>query len=181
MSVTSGVFWYEALIDQRGDFYSEVGADRYQNAYNGNTIEAFFGPAPMATLFSAKNQCLANPDRQSCQRNFSAETSNELIFSGNATGLAEGITRNDNLYVSQWYGDDGTDRELDVIHGPRTVGSDLLYATKTQRDAFAAYTQGVWDMAEDFTLTVGIRYAYDEVMAEENLFRYTESNALFGF
>ena len=92
MSVTSGVFWYEALIDQRGDFYSEVGSDRYQNAYNGNTIEAFFGAAPMATLFSAKNQCLANPDRQSCQRNFSAETSNELIFSGNATGLAEGIS-----------------------------------------------------------------------------------------
>jgi iron complex outermembrane receptor protein len=181
MSVTSGVFWYDATIDQRGDFYSEVGSDRYQNAYNGNTVEAFFGPAPMATLFSAKNVCLANPERQSCQRNFSAETSNELIFSGTATGLEEGITRNDNLYVSQWYGDDGTNRELDVIHGPRTVGSDLLYATQTQRNAFAAYSQGVWDFAEDLTLTVGIRYAYDEVVAEENLFRYTESNALFGF
>ena len=92
-----------------------------------------------------------------------------------------GITRNDNLYVSQWYGDDGTNRELDVIHGPRTVGSDLLYATQTQRNAFAAYTQGVWDFAEDLTLTVGVRYAYDEVVAEENLFRYTESDALFGF
>ena len=68
-----------------------------------------------------------------------------------------------------------------MIHGPRTVGSDLLYATQTQRDAFAAYTQGVWDMAEDFTLTVGIRYAYDEVQAEENLFRYTEANFLFPF
>ncbi len=43
MSVTSGVFWYDATIDQRGDFYSEVGSDSYQNAYNGNTIEAFFG------------------------------------------------------------------------------------------------------------------------------------------
>ena len=28
--------------------------------------------------------------------------------------------------------------------------------------------------AEDFTLTVGVRYAWDEVTAEENLFRYTE-------
>ena len=181
MSVTSGVFWYDATIDQRGDFYSEVGSNRYQNAYNGNTVEAFFGPAPMATLFSAKNTCLANPDAQTCQRNFSAGTSNELIFSGTAEGLDTGVTRNDNLYVSQWYGDDGTNRELDVIHGPRTVGSDLLYATQTQRNAFAAYSQGVWDFAEDFTLTVGIRYAFDEVIAEENLFRYTESNALFGF
>ena len=101
---------------------------------------------PWQRCSSAKNTCLANPDRQSCQRNFSAETSNELIFSGNATGLAEGITRNDNLYVSQWYGDDGTNRELDVIHGPRTVGSDLLYATQTQRNAFAAYT--VWDQLQ---------------------------------
>jgi outer membrane receptor protein involved in Fe transport len=176
MSVTSGVFWYDATIDQRGDFYSEVGSDRFQNAYVGNTgVEALLGGAPMATLFSAKNVCLANPERQSCQRNFSAETSNELIFSGGATGLAAGTTRNDNLYVSQWYGDDGTNRELDVIHGPRTVGSDLLYATQTQRDAFAAYSQGVWDFAEDFTLTVGIRYAYDEVLAEENLYRYSET------
>ena len=84
MSVTSGVFWYEALIDQRGDFYSEVGSQRMQNAYEDNTIGFLIGGAPMATLFSAKNVCLANPDRQSCQRNFSAETSNELIFSGNA-------------------------------------------------------------------------------------------------
>ncbi len=181
MSVTSGVFWYDATIDQRGDYYSEVGSNRFQNAYNGNTIEAFFGGAPMATLFSAKNNCLANPDTQTCQRNFSAGTSNELIFSGTADGLDPGVTRNDNLYVSQWYGDDGTNRELDVIHGPRTVGSDLLYATQTQRNAFAAYSQGVWDFAEDFTLTVGIRYAFDEVIAEENLFRYTESDALFGF
>lgn len=33
----------------------------------------------------------------------------------------------------------------------------------------------------DLTLTVGVRYAYDEVLAEENLFRYTESDALLGF
>ena len=57
MSVTSGVFWYEALIDQRGDFYSEVGSNRYQNAYNGNTIEAFFGSAPMATSIQ-REKCL---------------------------------------------------------------------------------------------------------------------------
>ena len=176
MSVTSGIFFYDATIDQRGDFYSEVGSARMQNAYIGNTgVEALLGAAPMATLFSAKNVCLANPDRESCQRNFSAENSNELIFSGGATGLAPGTTRNDNLYVSQWYGDDGTNRELDVIHGPRTVGSDLLYATQTQRDAFAFYTQGVWDMSEDFTLTLGVRYAIDEVTAEENLFRYSET------
>jgi outer membrane receptor protein involved in Fe transport len=30
-------------------------------------------------------------------------------------------------------------------------------------------------MAEDFTLTLGIRYAVDEVLAEENVWRYTET------
>ena len=180
MSVTSGVFWYEATIDQRGDFYSAVGADRFQNAYSDNTINSLFGSQPMATLFTAKNICLANPERETCGRNFSAAYSGELILLGTG-GLDPSITRNDNLYLSQWYGDDGTNRELDVIHGPRTVGSDLLYATQTQRDAFAAYSQGVWDINEDLTLTLGVRYATDEVLAEENLFRYTESNGLFGF
>ena len=129
----------------------------------------------MATLFSAKSVCLANPDRPTCQRNFSSETSNELIFTRNATGLDPSITRNDNLYVSQWYGDDGTNSDLNVINGPNTIGSDLLYATQTKRDSFAAYSQGVWDFAENLTLTLGIRYAVDEVQAEENLFRYSET------
>jgi len=179
ISITSGVFWYDALIDQRGDFYSSVGSARFQNAYEDNTIAGFFGSAPMATLFASKNRCLLEGAAPTCQRNYAAETSNEMIFSGN--GLDPNVTRNDNLYVSQWYGDDGTNPELDVINGPNTIGSDLLYATQTQREAFAAYTQGVWDFAEDLTLTVGVRYAWDEVTAEENLFRYTESAALLGF
>ena len=175
-SLTSGIFFYDATIDQRGDFYSSVGSARYQNAYEDNTgFAALLGGAPMATLFSAKNQCIANPDRPTCQRNFASETSNELIFTGGATGIDPSVTRNDNLYVSQWYGDDGTDSALNVINGPNTIGSDLLYATQTKRNAFAAYSQGVWDFAEDFTLTVGIRYAVDEVLAEENLFRYSET------
>ncbi len=59
--------------------------------------------------------------------------------------------------------------------------TDLLYATQTDRESFAAYTQAVWDINEDFTLTAGIRYASDEVIAEENLWRYRESDlAPFG-
>lgn len=176
LSLTSGIFFYDATIDQRGDFHSAVGEARYQNAYEDQTgFAALLGGAPMATLFSAKNVCLANPDRPTCQRNFSSETSNELIFTGNAEGLDPSITRNDNLYVSQWYGDDGTNSDLNVINGPNTIGSDLLYATQTKRDSFAAYSQGVWDFAENLTLTLGIRYAVDEVQAEENLFRYSET------
>ena len=57
-----------------------------------------------------------------------------------------------NLYTSPWYGDDGSNQALNVINGPDTVAMDLLYTTTTEREAFAAYTQGVWDIViEDFT------------------------------
>ncbi len=176
MSVTSGVFWYDATIDQRGDYYSAVGSDRFQEAYTpgAGSIGFFFGGAPMATLFSAKNGCMVANPAPTCSPNYASENSFENLSILDSS-------RNDNLYLSQWGGDDGTDPNLDVIHGPRTVGSDLLYATQTERKAFAAYTQGVWDFAEDLTLTIGVRYAFDEVDAEENLWRYTESDGLFAF
>ena len=192
-SITSGVFWYDALIDQRGDFYSSVGSARMQNAYadssalsagasaltgipEGTPAGALLGGAPMATLFSAKNTCLVENPGQACARNFSAENSTEALdLNSIALGGGAGAVRNNNLYLSQWYGDDGTNSELDVINGINSIGSDLLYATQTQREAFAAYTQAVWDFADNLTLTVGVRYAWDEVLAEENLYRYSET------
>ena len=82
--------------------------------------------------------------------------------------------------IGSWGGDPGG-IGLDVLHGPDTVATDLLYATQTDRESFAAYTQAVWDINEDFTLTAGIRYASDEVVAEENLWRYRENDlAPFG-
>jgi outer membrane receptor protein involved in Fe transport len=176
MSVTSGVFWYDAVIDQRGDFYSEVAGSRYKDPYisGAGSIIGFFGANPMAGLYSAKRSCAVETPGAACAANYASGASLE-----NLTLLGAG--RNDNLYISQWGGDDGTNRDLDVVHGPRTVGSDLLYSTQTERTAFAAYTQGVWDFADNLTLTLGVRYAWDEVDAEENLFRYTESNGLFNF
>ena len=185
VSVTSGVFWYDALIDQRGDFYSSVGSDRMQNAYTDNTSIAMFGGLsasqllggnPMATLFSAKNSCMVEVPSPACARNYGSENSGEALdIASIALGGGAGDVRNNNLYLSQWYGDDGTNSELNVINGINSIGSDLLYATQTERQAFAAYTQGVWDFADDLTLTVGVRYAMDEVKAEENLYRYSET------
>ena len=71
-----------------------------------------------------------------CARNYSVENSLE-----NLTILDAG--RNDNLLLSLAQGDDGTNDALNVINGPNTIGSDLLYATQTKRDSFAAYSQGV--------------------------------------
>ena len=189
LSVTSGIFFYDAVIDQRGDFYSSLGGDRYSRPYQDNTaavgfpftVDAFVvsllpgiisagNPAGvpastangvMPTLHSARALCRDPATRKAqCEVNYASNNPRP--------------SENNNLHLGVWGGDDGTNPDLDVAHGINSVGSDLLYHTQTDRKAFAAYTQGVWDINESFTLTVGIRYAEDEVDAEENLFRYDE-------
>nr|ADD93953.1 TonB dependent receptor [uncultured marine bacterium MedDCM-OCT-S09-C199] len=186
VSLTSGIFFYDATINQRGDFYSSVNEARLLNAYDDQTslsaagataavspvdrenptdVEAAqiaaltglnastfaFQGRPAATLFSAKNLCSGDEPPAGC------------VNSGTV------------VYTSAWFGDNGTNPNLNVINGPDTLASDLLYTTTTEREAFAAYSQGVWDINEEFTLTVGLRYASDEVIAEENLWRYSET------
>jgi outer membrane receptor protein involved in Fe transport len=176
ITLTSGVFSYDAVIDQRGDFYSSLGEARLVNAYEDKTAispavsEATgipaglsastlaFGGRPMVSLNSAKLSCQVATPAESCQRN----------NGGN------------NLQTSAWYGDDGSNPDLNVIHGIQSRASDLLYATQTKRDAFAAYSQAAIELNEKFTLTLGIRYAEDTLIAEENLWRYSETGGAAG-
>ena len=85
--------------------------------------------------------------------------------------------------VGSWLGDPGTQ----INHGPSTPGSDLLYATKTERKAFGPTPSGLGTSTKISPLPRGFATHLDEVTAEENLFRYTESlltgnafNALIG-
>lgn len=172
LTFTSGIFFYDATINQRGDLYSSVEEARYRDPYEDNTILSGFLSPDMVTLHSAKKNCTENPNpAATCERNYAVDNTAEDL----GTGFLPGATRNDNLLSSQWQGDDGSLSDLNVHHGPNTAASDLLYHTRTEREAFAAYTQGVWSINDKFTLTAGIRYAEDDITAEENLFRYTES------
>jgi len=165
-SLTSGIYFYDATIDQRGDFYSSVGERRFIDPYLFST--AIFGPGPMTTLHGARDSC-AGSTAFGCNRNDGLEDPDAY-----------------NIQLSPWLGDTGTDPDLDVQWGPNSLGSDLLYHTQTKRKAFAAYSQGVWQLNEKFALTVGLRYASDELIAEENLWRYSETGgdsfipAIFG-
>ena len=186
-TLTIGGFIYDATIDQRGDFYSSVSENRFNNAatYNpavaigavgagaagvpvGTPVSALLGPVTGIGLFTAKNNCLVANPGVACARNYSALNSNENL-------TIQSAGRNDNLVVGLWEGDDGTNSDLNVINGINSIGSDLLYATQTVRKANAVYAQGVVNLSEKFALTVGVRYAVDDVTAEENLFRYTET------
>jgi len=193
LTFTSGIFFYDARIDQRGDYYSSVGERRYKDAYEDNTALSqaaadaigapglvgipasvlAFGGRPMVNLFSAKDSCNVPDPSPACERNYAVKVAEGEIPADPSVSAI-------NLQTSAWYGDNGTDRSLDVINGPRTAATDLLYTTTTERKAFAAYTQGVFDMTKSLTLTVGIRYAEDEVKAEENLFRYSETGGAPG-
>ena len=196
LSFTSGVFFYDAVIDQRGDFYSTVGEDRFINPYNDRTtgmlgipgvsfndyvnsllpaiisggnsagVPASTSNGQMPTLHSARDLCMDPATAlDQCAVNYATEN--------------PAPAENNNLHVGVWGGDNGTNPDLDVEHGINTKGSDLLYHTKSEREAFAAYTQGVWDINEKFTLTFGVRYAWDKFVAQENLFRYSEIAAGF--
>ncbi len=155
ISMTSGVFFYSAEIDQRGDFYDSLATKRFTTTMDPlGLVAAVFGPN-MPTLFTARTNC-------------------------NAAGTCPRNTPGANAVLGPFVGDTTANRRLTVAHGNDTPGSDLLYTTETRRRAFAAYTQGAWDINERFTLTLGGRLAVDRLKAEENLWRYSELDGLFG-
>ncbi len=94
------------------------------------------------------------------------------LFQGKA-GAPGGIPlpNGTTLYLGDWQGDVGTR----VPHGPVTDATDLEYQTRTEREAYAAYTQGVFDINDKLSVTFGVRWAEDQLAGEENLFRYSEN------
>ena len=207
ITLTSGIFFYDATIDQRGDYYSAVGESRFIDPYVdntslgagldsvlSNTLGAGEALTPLFTGISISNMMLAlgiavpgdvdlYTARESCvgQTRFGCNPNDSVENADAGATATENPSRN--LVIGLWNGDDGTNPDKDVRWGPNSIGSDLLYHTRTERKAFAAYTQGVWQVSEKVAVTAGLRYAKDELVAQENLFRYTESDlsGLIGF
>ncbi|MFT6432066.1 MAG: iron complex outermembrane receptor protein [Candidatus Azotimanducaceae bacterium] len=157
ISFTSGIFFYDATIDQRGDFYSDAQASQFTDSHP-ISMAVYAAIDGLAGVFQAEQTGLY--------------TAREAAGGDNAPYFQQ-VAK-----IGAWTGDPGG-IGLDVLHGPDQIASDLLYATQTVRESFAAYTQAVWDINEDFTLTAGLRYASDKVEAEENLWRYRENDAGF--
>lgn len=151
MTFTSGVFFYDATIDQRGDFYSSVGSPRFVDP--NFVVDNILGPGLSAGAALGAPKSMAD-----------AKAARATAANGEFVQI-----------VGAWGGDASLGR---VNRGIETLGTDLQYDTTTDREAFAAYTQGVWDINDKFTLTAGVRYAYDDIYGEENLARYAESTGL---
>lgn len=154
LSVTVGLFAYDAKITQRGDYFD-------QNCQSGGPCNSryaadfpinFLGGLPKVNLRTAQ---------RAGQR---AADGNPLP--GNCLALT-GIPA---YCFGSWAGDTG-DR---VPHGPQSVATNLEYQTRTEREAYAAYTQGTYTFNEQWALTLGLRWAEDKLDGYETLFYYTE-------
>jgi outer membrane receptor protein involved in Fe transport len=168
LSITSGLFYYDAKITQRGDFYDSTGAQsRYAN--NFPYVALGFPAAPLGPkvdLFTAKG--------------FGGRAAAGGPLPANCLPLGGGANPNGSNGVpftycfGGWSGDTG-DR---IPHGPQTTATAIEYQARTERYAFAAYTQGVYSFNENFALTVGVRWARDQLDGEETSFYYTESELI---
>ena len=151
LSFTSGVFSYDSTINQRYDFYSSTGNSQFDNAaHTFDPILSVVAPGlipgdPPLTFLAGDP---APIDLSSARANAAA-----------ANAAVGDFTAAVGSYLPDALGS--------VPNGPLTGGTNLLSTNRTVRKAFAAYTQGVWDINDTFTLTFGARYAEDDVKGEE--------------
>jgi outer membrane receptor protein involved in Fe transport len=155
LSITSGIFAYDAKISQRGDFYDSLCKPQVANGgcnskYASDPHPAIDVLGPKLDLFYARNAGKRN--------------ANGLPLPGNCFPGAF------TFCFGGWDADLG-DR---IVHGPATAGTDIEYQSRSERSAYAAYTQGVYTINEHFAITLGGRWARDDLDGEENSFFYAE-------
>lgn len=162
LSFTSGIFFYDSVINQRYDFFSSTGTNKYTNpAFSMDSILATVAPGaipgnPPLTFLAGTTPIDVNTAAENAKAS-NAPTGNFTIATG------------------PWLGDASLGS---VPHGPQTLGTDTHVLNKTERKAYAIYTQGVWDINDRMTLTFGLRYAEDDIEGEERLAQYAESTAV---
>ncbi|HIG42019.1 MAG: TonB-dependent receptor [bacterium] len=159
LSFTSGIFSYDAKITQRGDFYD-------YNCVDSNCPSRYAQDDPtgvVATFAPGK------VDLFTASRFQDGITGPGICLTGGTIGAADQL---DIYCFGEWLGDTGDN----VPNGPSTIATDLEYQTRTERYAYAAYTQGVYEFNDQFSLTVGLRWALDNLDGYENVFYYSEGD-----
>jgi iron complex outermembrane receptor protein len=156
LSITTGLFAYDAKITQRGDYFD-------QNCQRGNpcasrhAADSPVGPIlgiPKVDLFTAKVA--------------GGREKNGTPLPGNCLDLGQIPV----YCFGDWFGDTGDS----IPHGPDSVATNLEYQTRTEREAYAVYTQGTYTFNEFWALTLGLRWAQDELYGYETVFYYAESD-----
>jgi outer membrane receptor protein involved in Fe transport len=178
ITVTSGLFAYDAKITQRGDFYSSV----FDPLFNQGASYGALGPT-MAFVYGTTGR-LPNADGNPWASNTYFQGTPATLFTAREVARANGIVDQTNGQATRnfetvavfgpWAGDPGGTR---VPHGPNTAGTSTEYQSRSEREAYAVYSQGEWQINDEFALTLGARWARDRLDGEENAFIYDETLA----
>jgi outer membrane receptor protein involved in Fe transport len=176
LSFTSGIFFYDSTIDQRYDFYDA--GDKFTSqtfGLDGSLGEGSFleGLAAIVGLPAGATFIPGVPNSTPTGFIFGGPVGLNHQSAKQFAAATDQPSGNFTVVAGPWLG--GADYLGNIQSGPAVGASDITSTNKTERTAFAAYTQGVWDINEKFTLTFGLRYAEDEVEGEELLGRYSES------
>jgi outer membrane receptor protein involved in Fe transport len=158
VQVTTGAFVYQSVIDQRLDLYDPLDPQgRFQqNAQAGALSAQQFGGLLAALGIGTSNPVTAR--------------SAKALFESGAPPDEQGTW----TVLGPWFGTEGTR----MRQGPITDGTFFEWDTTIRTQAQAVYTQGTWDINEQWSLVAGLRYARDEKEGQERLFTVLEVPAL---
>ena len=157
LSITTGLFAYDAKITQRGDYYDENCQRRGTPCASRHGNDSPIGPflsIPKVDLFTAQ---VAGERAQ-----------NGVALPGNCLDLGQ--------IPVYCFGDWSADLGDQVPHGPNSVATNLEYQTRTEREAYAVYTQARYAFNENWALTLGLRWAEDNLNGYETVFYYSEGD-----
>ena len=177
-SLTSGLFYYDSKITQRGDFYDSLCT--LNQPCDSRYANPAFGTAANPIPYGAINPALGFLDFTPQVGLFTAKQFGTIAVNGGQapfycptpTGAFE--VEKSTFCFGSWQGA----TKSHVAHqNPFVSATDLQYQTRSERNSYAAYTQGVYTFNEHFALTLGARWARDQLTGEENLGYYNEDIA----
>jgi outer membrane receptor protein involved in Fe transport len=153
-TLTTGAFMYNSEIHQRLDLYDPIDTQR---RFQGDAQVGAF-PAP---VFGAILEAIG----AGVNRPLTVDSAQEAFEAGAPLDAEGSVT-----LLAPWYGDVGTSLRKGIV----TDGTFFAWDNTVKTRAIALFTQGTWDINEQWSLTGGLRYARDKKTGQERLITMLE-------
>ena len=163
LNTTTGLFYYNANITQRGDYYDSNGNGRYAQGFDYAQAGRVF-----ASSECFRRSVCSPPNRPGCAAQRVGRDCRQWLrplasaFRGHAIRSSTASAKAANRGAHE------------CRARPDTAATSSEYQTRSEREAFAVYSQGVYTFNEQFALTLGVRWSRDQLDGEENAFYQSE-------